>query len=104
MTRADLAGETLDANLLRVLKPEEDACRRVVAAVHDANNAPFRVNVHGRIVCRGVEETKPTACTRPRTTYRRRSIAMVQCKVRTWRTCTASIRSMPLAPTRPWAA
>ena len=36
--RADFAGETLDPNLLRVLKPDEDACRRIVDAVHEAND------------------------------------------------------------------
>jgi len=42
LARADLAGQTLDANLLRVLKPEEAACRRIVAAVHEANDRVYQ--------------------------------------------------------------
>ena len=44
--RADFAGETLDANLLRVLEPEKVVCRRIV----DAANS---LDLPGRLVSDG---------------------------------------------------
>jgi len=40
--RSDFAGEVLDADMRRVLKPEEPECRRIIEAVHEANQAIYQ--------------------------------------------------------------
>jgi len=40
--RSDFAGEMLDADMRRVLKPEEPECRRIIEAVHEANQGFYQ--------------------------------------------------------------
>src|SRR6185437_4447774 len=40
--RSDFAGGTLDADMRRVLKPEEPECRKIIEAVHEANQAIYQ--------------------------------------------------------------
>jgi len=40
--RSDFAGGALDADMRRVLKPEEPECRRIIEAVHEANQAIYQ--------------------------------------------------------------
>ena len=40
--RSDFAGEVLDADMRKVLKPEEPECRRIFEAVHEANQAIYQ--------------------------------------------------------------
>ena len=41
--RSDFAGKTLDADTRRVLKPEEPECRKIIEAVHEANQGIYQV-------------------------------------------------------------
>jgi len=40
--RSDFAGGALDADMRRVLKPEEPECRRIIEAVHEANQGIYQ--------------------------------------------------------------
>jgi len=41
--RSDFTGGTLDADMRRVLKPEEPECRKIIEAVHEANQGIYQV-------------------------------------------------------------
>jgi len=41
--RSDFPGQVLDADMRRVLKPEEPECRKIIEAVHEANQGIYQV-------------------------------------------------------------